>query len=129
MITSWNYGINSLPQYKHGVIYLHEEPLWLALCGWGIDILGYGCRCLHWIKMPSFLKVTDDGEVLSWREYYGDLGQIYHMAVYNPLFQWYETHPKRIEFHAEVGYDKVKELFGKRDAKFFAEHERIAQTK
>jgi hypothetical protein len=124
MITSWSNGVNPLPQFRYGTLYLREEPWWLALYGWGIDKLGYGCRLLHWIKLPRFIKFTDeDGERISLRDYYGDLGNIYHIYVFNPLFHWHELHHKSKTWDVEVGYDKVKELFGERDAKFFAEHE------
>ena len=125
MITSWSYGVNPLPQFRHGTVYLREEPWWLALCGWAIDKIGYGCRMLHWVKMPTFLKYRDeDGEMMSWRDYYGDLGQIYHCCVFEPLFYWHEGHTKAKEYQVEVGYDKVKELFVVKDAEFFAEEEK-----
>jgi hypothetical protein len=123
VITSWNYGTNSLPQVRQGTIYLREEPWWLALAGWIIDILTYGCHLFHWIKLPTFLFFTRHGHRYSWREYYGDMGEIYHIYVSSPLFNWQIMHRKAKEYHIEIGYEKVKELFGERDAKLFAEQE------
>jgi hypothetical protein len=74
--------------------------------------------------MPNSLKITSDGHEYTWREYYGDLGSIYHYRIFSPLFQWHYGHPKSKHFQIEVGYDKVKELFGERDAKLFAEQEK-----
>jgi hypothetical protein len=130
MITSWNYSINSLPEFRYGTISLREEPWWLALCGWFIDsVIVYGCDFLYWIKMPKWLAVTDDGGKYSWRDYYGDLGQIYNIHIFSPLFHWHYSHPKSKRFDVEVGYDRVKELFSERDAKFFAEHEGTEERK
>ena len=122
-MTSWSYGVNPYPQWRNGVLYLREEPWWLALCGWVIGYLGYGCHFLHWIKMPNWLKVVREGHEYTWREYYGDLGQIYHVRIFDPLFQWHYGHLKSKIFRVEIGYDRVKEIFGERDAKFFANEE------
>jgi hypothetical protein len=124
MITSWSYGVNAYPQWRKGTLYLREEPWWLALCGWFIDsVVGYGCRWLHWIKMPNFLKIIRGGHEYTWRAYYGDLGSIYHVHIFNPLYQWDYGHPRSKLVDIELGYDKVKQLFGEKDAKFFAEQE------
>jgi len=125
MITSWSYGVNSLPQFRYGTLYLREEPWWLALCGWAIDILGYGCHLFHWIKFPRLIKVKDeDGDIVSLRDQWGDLGVVYHIKVFDPLFQWHYSHPKSKEYRIEVGYDKARELFVERDVKFFTEQEK-----
>lgn len=128
MITSWSYGVNHLPEYNHGTLYLREEPWWLALLGGVIELLGYGCHLVHWVRMPTFLYVTDDdGNRCSWRDYYGTLGSLWHIYVWEPLFQWHDAHPKSRVFEVEVGYAKVREVFRERDAKFFAEHAMIGE--
>lgn len=121
-MTSWSYAINKL--YGTGAILLYEESWWIALCGWIINnVIGYGCHLLHWIKFPNWIKIDRNGYTYGLGEYYGDLGQLYHILIFDPLFQWHIRHRK--EIWVEVGYDRVKELFGASNPKFFADHEAI----
>ena len=118
--TSWSFGGNALPEWRSGHIYLFDEPWWLAFCGWFIwTILGRGCQLLHWIKLPRSFNVTIDGETMSWRDYYGDVGFIYHCHVFNPCFQWHEGHPKRKQIIVDLGYDRIREIFEKHDPEYF----------
>jgi hypothetical protein len=122
--TSWSFGGNALPQWRSGAIYLYDEPWWLAFCGWFIwSILGSGCNLLHWIAMPSFLKVTREGCEYTWRDYYGDVGQLWHIYVFDKAFQWHHAHPKHKEIVVELGYDRIKEIFGKHEPKYFKDCE------
>lgn len=125
MITSWSYGVNSLPQFRHGTLYLYEEPWWLALCGWAIQmVVGRGSKLLRWIKFPRSISVVRHEHRYSMRDYYGDFGSLWDVYVFLPLFQWYYPHPKRRYFEIVLGYDKAKEVFGERDKIFFEEHEK-----
>jgi hypothetical protein len=126
MITKWSYGVNALPQFRYGTLYLREEPWWLALCGWTINsIVGRGCILLHWIRLPSSIKVVRSGHKYSMRDYYGDVGSLWHVYVFDPLFQWHYGHPKHKEYRIEIGYDRVKGVFGERDKEFFADQEKV----
>jgi hypothetical protein len=120
---TWSYGINSLPQFMRGSLYLIEQPAWLAFSGWFIEsIIGRGCCLMHWIKMPRWLYIIDeDNEKISFNDYWGDLGAIWHCKIFMPCFNWHYAHPKRIEHCIEIGYNKVKEHFEKSNQKFFDE--------
>lgn len=125
-IRSWNIAINNHPKWRLGTVLVVEQPLWLAVLEWFIDyVLGYGCYVFHWIKLPSFLKLTDEGHEYTWREYYGDVGDLYHLYVFGPIFQWYYRRPGRKEYCVEIGYDKLKDIFGERFARFFADQENL----
>lgn len=60
-----------------------------------------------------------DGNEYSLREYYGSVGDLYHIYVYDKLFQWHWSHPEAINTYVEVGYDRLKELFVNNNSNFF----------
>ena len=129
MKTSWTYGVNALPQFNSGTIYLVEEPTWLAFVGWMINILGYGSYLFHWIPMPKWLHISDKdaNKKYSLYDWWGDFGQLYHLYIYCPCFYWHEEHPKRLKTNIELGYPKIKELFAERDPQYFTEQEKNAK--
>lgn len=119
--TSWSFGGNHLPQFRSGTIWLYDEPLWLAIAGWLIDsVIGNGCPCFHWIKLPKHFFITRDGARYSLRDYYGDFGNLYHIWIYDPLFQWHYSHKRRIVISIEVGYDRLKEIFEPIEPAYFS---------
>lgn len=125
-VTSYSFGGNSLAKFRSGTIYLREEPRWLAFAGYLIDLIGYGCRPLHWIVLPNWIKVKREGHEYSLQEYYGSIGDLYHLFVYSPLFQWHWSHAKATNTNVHVGYDKLKELFVKHNPEYFAECDKSA---
>ena len=125
-ITSYSFGGNALAKFRSGSIYLREEPRWLAFTGYLINLIGYVCRPLHWIKLPKSIKVMRDGHEYSLRDYYGSVGDLYHIFVYDKLFQWHWAHPKAVNLTVSVGYDKLKSIFEKTYPEYFKECDQLA---
>ena len=124
IMTSWDFGGNCLPQYRSGSIYLIDQPLWLALIGWFSDeILSRICDLLMYIPLPNYGRIIDEGEFYTIKEYYGTVGDLFHVFVHDPVFQWHWNHKKKKEIIVEVGYDRLKELFSNYDNKYFEEME------
>lgn len=125
-ITGWTFGGNSYSQWRSGTIYLTYQPWWLALIGWFEDsILSRICDILMWIQLPNIGKIESDGEYCTWKEYYGSIGDLFHIYIHTPIFEWYYANKNRKEIKIEVGYDELKKLFYKYDQKYFDEHEEI----
>lgn len=126
---TWTFSINSLPQYRYGTITAIEQPWWLALIEWLNDEVSHWvCKPLYCIKLPNWFprqRDPDDVEKYTLREWYGDLGQVVWVFIFEPLFQWIDHHPERKEYDLEIGYDKVKELFYERSKSFFDDEARI----
>ena len=127
-VTSWSFGGNSLPQFRSGTVTFYDDPLWLATCGWLIDgVIGYGCRLLHWIKLPKWIYITHEGIKYSLSQWYGNVGTIYHFVIYQPLYLRYYYHPNRKVVDIEVGYDKLKEMFGEHNPEYFLEQDKFCE--
>jgi hypothetical protein len=125
-MTSWTFGGNKLPQFRTGTIYLVFQPWWLALIGWFEEsVLARFCDLFMNIPLPNIGKIESDGEFYTWKEYYGTVGDLIHINIHNPIFQWYYANPKRKEIEFEVGYDKLEELFCEYDKKYFTEEDDI----
>jgi hypothetical protein len=127
-VTSWSFGGNSLPQFRSGTVTFYDDPLWLSIWGWIIDnIIRYGCWLFHWIKLPKSIYITDEGIKYSLREWWGDVGELYHIYIYGKLWTWYCCHPSRKIVDIEVGYDKLKEMFGEHNPEYFLEQDKFCE--
>lgn len=114
-IRTWHFSYNNYIQWKLGTVHCIERSLWVQVGGWFVNsVLGRGCSLLHWAKFPNWIKITNDGEVHGLRDYYGDLGCMYHSFIYNPVFQWWYRIERRNqkEWSVELGYDQLREIFG-----------------
>lgn len=50
-----------------------------------------GCHVCDWvppIPFPSIKMRDEDGELTTWREYWGDFRQWWHCVIHDPLLQW-----------------------------------------
>jgi hypothetical protein len=122
--TSYTYGANALEKYRLGAIYLRDEPLWLAVAGYLIDLTGYVSQVLGYVHLPESIKIIRDGHEYSLRDYYGSFGDLWHIYVFDALFQWHWNHPRAVNIDVEIGYDRLKELFGKSAPEYFTECEK-----
>lgn len=121
-MTNWTFAGNYL--FKSGTIYLTYQPFWLSLIGWFEEsVLSRICDVLMWIPLPNIGNIKDGNETCTWKEYYGSIGDLFHIYIHTPVFNWYWNHPNRKEIKVEVGYDKLKELFYEYDKKYFDENE------
>lgn len=119
-INVWEFGVNPHPNWRKGTLYLYEQPLWLGLVGLFVDVIGYGCCLFHWLKFPDWITVARDGEKLTMKEWYGDAGQLWHLFIYCPIFEWYDRRKQDYVMVVEIGYDRLKEILGPAHADFFA---------
>jgi len=117
---SWAYGINNY--YKTASISLETAP-------WHIfaieNIAEFICDIIPPIPLPNIkFRLRDKDSIefnqSEWttvREWYGDLSQLFHSVIHMPIFNfcWDRIESKYIE----VDYDKLKEMFYKKDKEFF----------
>lgn len=127
---SWYIAGNSLPEFRSGHVTVVARPWWLSLVGWFIDQLEWLC-CSHCnllvrIPFPPFFpnRKFDDGDEYTWNDYYGDLGGFLWCHVYDPAMMWFWKHNQKYERHIEIGYDKMKAIFGKDHVEYFARMEK-----
>jgi hypothetical protein len=114
-IRTWSFSYNNYEDWKIGNVQCVERPLWVHLGSWFVgSVLGRGCCLLHWVKFPSWVKVIRDECTYTAKEYYGDLGSVYSVEVFCPIFDWWWKIEKRNqkEWVVKIGYEKLREIFG-----------------
>jgi len=120
---TWSYGINSL--YRTAVIDLRTGPWW----AFALERASEGCCDLTPVPpLPNIkLKLRDSDDIelngglpwTTWRQWYGDLSQLFHIFVSVPVFNFCQS---RIRCKmVESDYDKLKEMFYEEDKKFWDE--------
>lgn len=121
---SWSYGINR--HEDHGHVEIVDAPWWLVI----IESLAFWIdwQWLHRVPLPDWPQIIrqegwGDERPLTPQEWMGDVGCVVLYCVSVPLINWVYRHPRWNERHVEVGFERIKELFGEEDAEFFAEHE------
>jgi|GEM_PF-4079470 len=120
--TSWCYGINSL--YETGHICLEEGPWW----AFAIERMSlFVCDHFPRIALPAVPMITEDGERTTWQEWYGTLGDLWHLYVDEPV--WYWAHSKIAETLIELPYNDIRAMFYDRDREFFDEEAGIIAVK
>ena len=120
---TWSYGINSL--YKTASIDLRTGSWWLFALERTAE---FCCDIIPSIPLPNAKKrLREQGDIelnggnpwTTWKEWYGDLSQLFHCFVHVPIFDFCQ---KRIKCKfIELDYDKVKEMFYQEDKKFWDE--------
>jgi hypothetical protein len=86
------------------------------------------CDMIPSIPLPDAKKRLRDQEDIklnggnpwtTWKEWYGDLSQLFHCVVHVPIFDFCQ---KRIKCKfIELDYDKVKKMFYQEDKRFWDE--------
>ncbi|MFH1293076.1 MAG: hypothetical protein ABIJ44_02985 [Pseudomonadota bacterium] len=122
-MNTWSYGINSL--YKTASIDLRIGPWWVFALERTVELC---CDMIPSIPLPDTKKRLKDQENIelngcnswtTWKEWYGDLSQLFHCFVHVPIFDFCQ---KRIKCKfIELDYDKVKEMFYQEDKRFWDE--------
>ena len=84
------------------------------------------------IPLPDAkMRLRDQGDIelnsghpwTTWKEWYGDLSQLFHCFVHMPVFDFCQRRIKsRI---VELDYDKAKEMFYEEDKKFWDEAQEL----
>lgn len=126
---SWNYGINSL--YKTASIELRMGSWWIFALGRTVE---WCCDVVPPIPLPRVKKrlmgqedigLNADNPWTTWKEWYGDLSQLFHCFVHMPVFNFCE---RVIRSRAvEIDYSKLKEVFYVEDKEFWDEEMSLSQ--
>jgi hypothetical protein len=75
------------------------------------------------LRDPEDIEMNDGLQWTTWKEWYGDLSQLFHCFVHMPVFNFCQD---RIQSKmVELGYDKVKEMFYEEDKKFWDEEQEL----
>jgi len=116
---TWNYSINSRPEFMHGIVSLEERPWWLAFAEWFAFWTSW--EWLFDIDLPNWPKIAWEraDEPCSPAEWWGTVGNVVHAYVTNPLFQWVWAHPKNKRTDIDLGYARVREIFYADGPEFF----------
>jgi len=69
------------------------------------------------LKNREDIEFNEDSEWTTWREWYGDLSQLFHCSVHMPIFDFCQSRI-RCKF-IEIDYDKSKEMFYEEDKEFW----------
>lgn len=116
----WSYGINSLQ--NKASIYIDEGPWWAFVLD---DLAEAICDIIPSIPFPKAklkLKDPDDiefhgGQWTTWKEWYGDLNQYFHLSAHNPVFEFCQNMIKTKS--VDITYDQARDMFYERDRRFF----------
>lgn len=120
---TWSYGINSL--YKTASIDLRTGPWWVFVlertaelcCDMGPSIPLPGAR--KRLRDQEDIELNGGNPWTTWKEWYGDLSQLFHCFVHIPIFNFCERMVQsRI---VELDYEKIKEMFYEEDKGFWDE--------
>ena len=132
----WSFAGNDHPDWMSAHVSVSDEPLWLWIIGWFTEtVLGWlccsGCNPLARIPLPNWPKRSwqhcEEGEQYTPREWYGDLGGLWHAYLFDPLFQWYWKRKLPYEINIEIGYPKLRELFEATNPDYFKHMDEMRQ--
>jgi hypothetical protein len=122
---TWSYGINSL--YKTASIDLQTAPWWVFALEWAV---GWCCDLAPALPLPDAkMRLRDQEDIelnggspwTTWKEWYGDLSQLFHGFVHMPVFNFCQS---RIQSRiVGLDYDNAKEMFYEEDKKFWDEEQ------
>ena len=100
---NWCIGFNDV--HKTATYYLEEGPAWAF---WLRD--ASNCGLVPKIPFPTWLHYYDKetNSHYTWREWYGDLSQWFHVAVCDPTFQFSERRIRTIWFDEEFEQAKTR---------------------
>jgi hypothetical protein len=126
-VKTWTYGINSL--YKTASIDLQAGPWWAffleRMVEWCCDLVpdiplpNVRLR----LRDPEDIELNDGHQVTTWKEWYGDLSQLFHCFVHIPVFNYCQ---RRIRSKIlELDYDRAKEMFYEEDKEFWDKEQEL----
>jgi hypothetical protein len=120
----WGYGINSYHKTAH--IYVDEAAWWVFALD---NVIEFICDIMPSIPFPKVkLRLRDpedieinESEWTTWKDWYGDLNQYFHLFVHCPVFEY--CHDKMKSQFVDITYEKAREMFYDSDRKFFDQAE------
>lgn len=129
---TWYISANALPQWRLGSVTVVEAPWYVHFAEWLVDSGFLSCAYIPAIPFPDIWKrVWDKNDpefsTQTLKEWYGSLDQWWHCRVCIPITEWAWNHPKRKQWHVDLGYSKLKEVFYLYDKDYFDEQEEIVE--
>lgn len=123
-MTSWHFGINSRPECMAGQLWLYDGPAWILLVDWFVlNIVHLPTWILAYIPLPNICprkrNVPYDNKEYTCRDWYGTLGDLYWVFVFDPCFKWVWEKKQQHQTCIEVGYKKLQQHLGEKHADFF----------
>ncbi|MBA7695997.1 hypothetical protein ES703_104639 [subsurface metagenome] len=125
----WGYGINSY--HKTATIYCEVAPFYIFWLESIIStICGYLIPAIPFLKIPLRLKDDElewnDGKRwTTWKDWYGDLSQWFHVQVDMTIFDFCNKFQKH--YSINVPYHKLRKSFYEMGKDFFDEEEQRAK--
>jgi len=125
----WGLGINSYHKTAH--IWCDVAPFYIF---WLDDIMtaicGYLILSIPFPRIPLRLKDdemedNDDKRWTTWRDWYGDLSQWFHLYMHIPIFDFCNKCEKH--YWLEVPYRKTRKIFYEMDKDYWDEEEQQAK--
>lgn len=102
-MTRWSIGSNNI--YFSASIYLKEAPWYIFLID---SISAFICHWIPRIPLPP-IKIKRDNEIYKLGEYYGTIGDLFHLYIHMPIFNW--CYRKIKETNIRFPYQMLDELF------------------
>jgi hypothetical protein len=105
----WSYGINSY--HKTANIYVDDAPWLIFALERSIEFICDVIPSIPFPKVKMRLKDPDDIEFIgsewtTWKDWYGDLNQYFHLLVHSPVFYYCQGRMKT-KF-VDITYDKAR---------------------
>jgi hypothetical protein len=79
----WGVGVNNY--YFTGSIILEEAPWYIFLIEYSIHFI---CHWIPRIPLSKHIKIIREGEEYTLRDYYGTTGDLFHIYICSPIFEW-----------------------------------------
>jgi hypothetical protein len=122
----WTYGINSYR--RTASIHVDDAPWWVFALD---NLIEFICDIIPSIPFPKVklrLRDPEDIEIngsewTTWKEWYGDLNQYFHLFAHCPVFEY--CRDKMKSQSVDITYEKAREMFYDSDRKFFDQQEAI----
>lgn len=75
------------------------------------------------LRDPEDIELNDGNQETTWKEWYGDLSQLFHCLVHIPVFNYCQ---RRIRSNIlELDYDRAKEMFYEADKEFWDKEQEL----
>ncbi len=111
------YGVNHY--YKTASLLVEYAPFWVFFIGWLFNYICWIIFSISFLKISYKLRdetdieMNDGKEWTTWKEWYGDLNQWFHVVVHCPVddFCWEKIDSRVIK----LDYEETKKIFSDKD--------------
>lgn len=109
-------------------IYVEEGHWWIFALD---SLIEFVCDIVPSVPFPKAkLRLTNPDDIefygsewTTWKDWYGDLNQYFHLLVHDPVFNYCQG--KMISKSVAITFDQAKEIFYESDKKFWDEQAAI----